>query len=42
MLFVQVQGKVSEAAVHRCFSKSVFLKISLYWQENICVGVYFE
>ena len=31
----------SEAAVHRCSSKLVFLKISQYSQENTCVGTAF-
>ena len=30
-----------EAAVCRCYSKQVFLKISQYSQKNICVGVSF-
>ena len=32
----------TEAAVRRCSSKQVFLKISQYSQENTCVGVSFE
>ena len=31
----------SEAAVRRCSSKYVFLEISQYSQEKICVGVSF-
>ena len=34
--------KKSEAAVSRCFSKEVFLKIPQYSEENICVGVSFN
>ena len=40
-MYENVQGKLSEAAVHRCSSKLVFLKISQYLQENSCVGVSF-
>ena len=32
----------TKAAVRRCFSKQVFLKISQYSQENICVRVFFN
>ena len=32
---------ISEAAVSRCSSKEVLLKISQYSQENTCVGVSF-
>ena len=31
----------TEAVVHRCFLKSVFLKISQYSQKNTCVRVSF-
>ena len=31
----------SEAGVRRCSSKEVFLEISQYSQENICVGAFF-
>ena len=31
----------TKSVVFRCSSKQVFLKISLFSQENICVGVYF-
>ena len=34
--------KPSEAAIHRCSSKYVFLKIWQYSQKNTCVGVYFR
>ena len=30
----------TEAAVGRCSSKKVFLKISQYSQENPCVGIF--
>ena len=34
--------KWTEAAVHRCSSKKVFLKILRYSKENTCVGVSFS
>ena len=34
--------KVSEAAVRRCSSEYVLLKILQYSQENTCVGVSFQ
>ena len=32
----------SEAAVRRCFSKQVFLEISQYSQENMCLSVFLK
>ena len=34
-------GAYKEAVVRRCFSKKVFIKISQYSREDICVGVSF-
>ena len=40
---IQLLPKItSEAAVHRCSSKQVFLEILLYSQEKICDGVSFQ
>ena len=31
--------QIREAAIHRCFSEQMFLKILQYLQENTCVGI---
>ena len=38
---VDVHGQKLEAAVRRCFSEQMFLKILKYLQEGTCFGVSF-
>lgn len=38
---LKLSTNMTEAAVHRCYSKEVILKISQISQENKCVGASF-
>ena len=38
LVSLSLKSWLSEAAVHRCFSKEMFLKISQYSQENTCAN----
>ena len=42
MNIINTVNDASEAAVIKCSSKSVFLKILLIPQENTCVGASFQ